>query len=79
MITVTHYLDSLLFEGIKEMNWIKEEGMFESELEVAIEYGLVNGNDKIIASEPIIAMLTLFFITSITLILGARGIARKQF
>ena len=55
------------------------DARYENELEVAIQYGLVNSNDKIIASEPMIAVLTLFFITIITLILGARGIARKQF
>lgn len=68
----------MLFEGIKEIGmW--SDARFENELEVAIQYGLVNSNDKIIASETTIAMLTLCFIAIIALILGARGIARKQF
>ncbi len=79
-VTVTHYLDSMLFEGIKKMGWIADDSStYTSELELATDYGLVNSKDEIIASEPMIAIFALCFITLITIILGARGIAAKQF
>jgi len=77
-ITVTHYLDSILFDGIKKMGW-NTNGYLTYEKDLASDYGLMNSKDEIIASEPMIAIFALCFIATITILLGARGIAARQF
>ncbi len=68
-ITITHYLNSMLFDSTKEMGWDV----------VASDYNLVNSKDDIIATEPLTSMLIIIIITLIMLFLGTRGIANRQF
>tara|TARA_B100000029_G_C17405805_1_gene898835 strand:- start:22 stop:948 length:927 start_codon:yes stop_codon:yes gene_type:complete len=77
-ITVTHYLDSILFDGVKKMGW-NSVGSSTYEEDLATEYGLINSKDEIIASEPMIAILVLCLVAIITTLWGARGIAARQF
>jgi hypothetical protein len=68
-LTVTHYLNSILFDSTKEMSWDV----------VASDYGLVNSKGAIIATEPLTAVLIIVIIAIITLILGTRGLSNRQF
>mgnify|MGYP000847109083 CR=1 FL=1 len=76
-ITITHYLDSIIFDSIKKMGWYNDG--FTSEKQIASDYGLLNSKEEIIATEPLSAILILTIIALITLFLGARGIAKRQF
>ena len=67
-LTITHYLNSMMFDSTKEM-WDVE----------ASDYNLVNSKNDIIATEPLTAMLIIIIITLIMLFLGTRGIANRQF
>jgi ABC-type transport system involved in multi-copper enzyme maturation permease subunit len=67
-LTITHYLNSMMFDSTKEM-WKVE----------ASDYNLVNSKNDIIATEPLTAMLIIIIITLIMLFLGTRGIAKRQF
>ena len=68
-LTVTHYLNSILFDSTKEMSWDV----------VASDYNLVNSKNDIIATEPLTAVLIIVIIAIITLILGTRGLSNRQF
>lgn len=68
-LTVTHYLNSILFDSTKEMSWDV----------VASDYDLVNSKGDIIATEPLTAVLIIVIIAIITLILGTRGLSNRQF
>ena len=71
-ITVSHYLESIRFDGLKEMGWNV----------TAEDYGLtkiVNNEVVNIATEPITAMLILIGIGLGTVIWGARGLGNRQF
>ena len=68
-LTVTHYLNSILFDSTKGMGW-----------EVAAsDYNLVNNKGDIIATEPLTAALMIVIIAIITLFLGTRGLSNRQF
>ena len=71
-ITVSHYLESILFDGLKNIG-----------LSVTAEdYGLtkiVNNEVVNIATEPIIAMLVMIGIGLGTVVWGARGLGNRQF
>ena len=68
-LTITHYLNSIMFDSTKEIGWSVE----------ASDYNLVNSKNDIIATEPLTAMLIIIIITLIMLFLGTRGIANRQF
>jgi len=59
------------------MGWYNDG--FTSEKQIASDYGLLNSKEEIIATEPLSAILILTIIALITLFLGARGIAKRQF
>mgnify|MGYP001174964630 CR=1 FL=1 len=69
-LTITHYLNSILFDSTKEMDGWNV---------VASDYGLVNSKDDIIATEPLTATLIIVIIAVITLFLGTRGLSNRQF
>ena len=68
-LTVTHYLNSILFDSTKGMGWEV----------VASDYNLVNSKNDIIATEPLTAALMIVIIAIITLFLGTRGLSNRQF
>ena len=71
-ITVSHYLESVRFDGLKDMGWNV----------TAEEYGLTKlvDNEVVnIATEPITAMLVMLGIGLATVVWGARGLAGRQF
>ena len=71
-ITVSHYLESIRFDGLKEMGWNV----------TAEDYGLtkiVNNEVVNIATEPITAMLVMIGIGLGTVVWGARGLGNRQF
>tara|TARA_Y100001960_G_scaffold284814_1_gene320867 strand:- start:1239 stop:2159 length:921 start_codon:yes stop_codon:yes gene_type:complete len=68
-LTVTHYLDSIMFDSAKDMNLDLDADFFN----------LVNSNDEIIATEPLNAILIIIIFAIFALWIGARGIANKQF
>ena len=71
-ITVAHYLESILFDGLNNIG-----------LSVTAEdYGLTKmvGNETVsIATEPLTAMLIMIGIGLGTMVWGARGLANRQF
>ena len=71
-ITVSHYLESVRFDGLKDMGWNV----------TAEEYGLTKlvDNEVVnIATEPLTAMLVMLGIGLATVVWGARGLAGRQF
>ena len=68
-LTITHYLNSILFDSTKAMGWNIE----------ASDYNLINSKGEIIATEPFIAMIIILTVAIIALIIGARGLANRQF
>ena len=68
-LTVTHYLDSIMFDSAKDMNLGVDADFFN----------LVNSSGDVIATEPLNAMLTIILFAIFALWFGARGIAKKQF
>ena len=68
-LTVTHYLDSIMFDSAKDMNLGADAEFFN----------LVNSSGDVIATEPLNAMLTIILFAIFAIWFGARGIANKQF
>ena len=71
-ITISHYLESILFDGLKNIGWSV----------TAEDYGLtkiVNQEVVNIATEPITAMLVMIGIGLGTVVWGARGLGNRQF
>ena len=68
-VTVSHYLNSIEFEGAKSLGWDVSEST----------YFLEDSVGDSIATEPQAATFVFVFITSLTLFLGSIGIANKQF
>ena len=68
-VTVSHYLNSIEFEGAKSLGWDVSEST----------YFLEDSVGDSIATEPLAATFVFVFITSLTLFLGSIGIANKQF
>ena len=67
--TVSHYLNSIEFEGAKSLGWDVSEST----------YFLEDSVGDSIATEPLAATFVFVFIASLTLFLGSIGIANKQF
>lgn len=67
--TITHYLNSVEFDGVDELGW----GISES------TYYLLNSSGDSLATEPLISIIILTFVTFLALLLGAKGISRKEF
>ena len=67
--TITHYLNSIEFDSAKAIGWNPNEST----------YFLINSSGDSLATEPLTAIFVFLFITVGTLILGARGIANRQF
>ena len=68
-LTVTHYLDSIMFDSAKNMNLDMDADFFN----------LLNSNNDVIATEPLNAILVILIFAIFALWFGARGIANKQF
>ena len=68
-ITVSHYLNSVEFEGAKSLGWEVNEAT----------YFLRDSAGDSIATEPLAATFVFIFIASLTLLLGSVGIANRQF
>ncbi len=68
-LTITHYLNSMIFNSTKAMGWDVQ----------ASDFNLVNSNEEILATEPFTAMLIIVVIAILSLILASRGIANRQF
>ena len=68
-VTVSHYLNSIEFEGAKSLGWDVSEAT----------YFLEDSVGDSIATEPLAATFVFVFIASLTLFLGSIGIANKQF
>ncbi|HJM17446.1 MAG TPA: ABC transporter permease [Candidatus Poseidoniia archaeon] len=68
-ITITHYLNSILFDSTKAMGWKVK----------ASDYNLINSKEEIIATEPLIAMIVILIVAIVALIIGSRGLANRQF
>ena len=67
--TVSHYLNSVEFEGAKSLGWEGNEAT----------YFLRDSAGDSIATEPLAATFVFIFIASLTLLLGSVGIANRQF
>ncbi len=67
--TVSHYLNSVEFEGAKSLGWEVNEAT----------YFLRDSAGDSIATEPLAATFVFIFIASLTLLLGSVGIANRQF
>ena len=67
--TVSHYLNSIEFDGAKSIGWDVSEGMYFLEDRVG----------ESIATEPLAAIFAFLFIASLTLLLGSIGISNRQF
>ena len=67
--TVSHYLNSVEFEGAKSLGWEVNEAT----------YFLRDSAGDSIATEPLAATFVFIFIASFTLLLGSVGIANRQF
>ena len=71
-ITVSHYLDSILFKGLENMNWDV----------LAEDYGLIKtaGNNTIeLVTEPLTAIIIVFITAMATIWLSAKGMEKRQF
>ena len=68
-LTITHYLNSILFDSTKAMGWDV----------AASDYNLINSKEEIIATEPLTAMIVILTVAVVALIIGSRGLANRQF
>ena len=68
-LTITHYINSITYDALLEMKWNI----------TASDYGLVNSNGDIIATDPLISTIIIIFIAIFFVFVGSRGIAAKQF
>ena len=71
-ITVSHYLDSILFKGLENMNWDV----------LAEDYGLIKtaGNNTVeLVTEPLTAIIIVFITAMATIWLSAKGMEKRQF
>ncbi len=68
-LTLTHYINSIIYDSLTEMGWNV----------TASDYGLVNSNNDVIATDPFISTLIVFIIGISFIFIGARGIAAKEF
>ena len=67
--TVNHYLNSIEFDSAKSLEWNVSEST----------YYLVDSSGNSLATEPLAAIFIFAFIMTLTLVLGAIGIANRQF
>ena len=67
--TVSHYLNSIEFDGAKSIGWDVSESMYFLEDRVG----------ESIATEPLAAIFAFLFIASLTLFIGSIGISNRQF
>jgi len=71
-ITVSHYLNSILFKGLENMNWDV----------ITEDFGLIKsaGNETIdLVTEPFTAAMIIAILALVTIGISARGIERRQF
>jgi len=71
-ITVSHYLDSILFKGLENMNWDV----------LAEDYGLIKtaGNNTVeLVTEPLTAIIIVFITAMATIWISAKGMGKRQF
>ena len=71
-ITVSHYLDSILFKGLGNMNWDV----------LAEDYGLIKtaGNNTVeLVTEPLTAIIIIFITAMATIWISAKGMEKRQF
>ena len=68
-LSLTHYINSIIYDSLSEMGWNV----------TASDYGLVNSNNDIIATDPFISTLIVFIVGISFIFIGARGIASKEF
>ena len=71
-ITVSHYLDSILFKGLENMNWDV----------LAEDFGLIKtaGNNTVnLVTEPLTAVIIVFIATMATIWISAKGMEKRQF
>jgi ABC-type transport system involved in multi-copper enzyme maturation permease subunit len=71
-ITVSHYLDSILFKGLENMNWDV----------LAEDYGLIKtaGNNTVeLVTEPLTAIIIVFITAMATIWISAKGMEKRQF
>ena len=71
-ITVSHYLDSILFKGLENMNWDV----------LAEDYGLIKtaGNNTVeLVTEPLTAIIIIFITAMATIWISAKGMGKRQF
>ena len=71
-ITVSHYLNSILFKGLENMNWDV----------ITKDFGLIKsaGNETIdLVTEPFTAAMIIAILALVTIGISARGIERRQF
>ena len=71
-ITVSHYLNSILFKGLEKMNWNVSTG----------DYGLVKTAGETttdLVTEPLTAVIIVFIMALVTIWISAKGMERRQF
>lgn len=71
-VTVSHYLDSILFKGLENMNWNV----------LTEDYGLVKtaGNNTVdLVTEPLTAIIVVFITAIATIWISAKGMEKRQF
>jgi len=71
-VTVSHYLDSILFKGLENMNWNV----------LTKDYGLIKtaGNNTVdLVTEPLTAIIIVFITAIATIWISAKGMEKRQF
>ena len=71
-ITVSHYLNSILFQGLENMGWDV----------LTKDYGLIKsaGNETVdLVTDPFTAAVIIVILALITIGISAKGIERRQF
>jgi ABC-type transport system involved in multi-copper enzyme maturation permease subunit len=71
-VTVSHYLDSILFKGLENMNWNV----------LTEDYGLIKtaGNNTVdLVTEPLTAIIIVFIAAMATIWISAKGMEKRQF
>tara|TARA_B110000438_G_scaffold149757_1_gene144082 strand:- start:6798 stop:7703 length:906 start_codon:yes stop_codon:yes gene_type:complete len=71
-VTVSHYLDSILFKGLENMNWNV----------LTEDYGLIKtaGNNTVdLVTEPLTAIIVVFITAIATIWISAKGMEKRQF
>ena len=71
-ITVSHYLNSILFQGLENMGWDV----------LTKDYGLIKsaGNETVdLVTDPFTAAVIITILALITIGISAKGIERRQF